>query len=54
MINTGTFIRDVQITGDMSGNGTVYIAGMDEGGGGFPHNDTNLIFKSTDGGATWS
>ena len=29
---------------------TVYIAGMDEGGGGFPHNDTNLIFKSTDGG----
>ena len=23
---------------------------MDEGGGGFPHNDNNLIFKSTDGG----
>ena len=23
---------------------------MDEGGGGFPHNDTNLIFKWTDGG----
>ena len=38
----------------MSGNGTMYIAGMDEGGGGFPHNDTNLIYKSTDGGATWS
>ena len=38
----------------MSGNGTIYIAGMDEGGGGFPHNDTNLIYKSTDGGATWS
>ena len=52
--NTGTFIRDTQITGDMSGNGTIYIAGMDEGGGGFPHNDTNLIYKSTDGGATWS
>ena len=49
-----TFIRNVQITGDMSGNGTLYIAGMDEGGGGFPHYDTNLIFKSTDGGATWS
>ena len=49
-----TFIRDVQITGDMSGNGTVYIAGMDEGGGGFPHNDTNYIFKSTDGGVTWT
>ena len=52
--NVGTFIRNTQITGDMSGNGTLYIAGMDEGGGGFPHNDTNLIYKSTDGGATWS
>jgi hypothetical protein len=31
-----TFIRNVQITGDLSGNGTIYIAGMDEGGGGFP------------------
>ena len=40
----------MQITGDMSGNGTVQIAGMDEGGGGFPHNDTNLIYKSTDRG----
>ncbi len=53
VINAG-FIRDVQITGDMSGNGTIYIAGMDEGGGGFPHNDINKIFRSTDGGATWS
>jgi hypothetical protein len=49
-----TFIRNTQITGDMGGNGTIYIAGMDEGGGGFPHNDTNLIFKSTDGGVTWA
>ena len=46
--------RNTQITGDLSGNGTVYVAGMDEGGGGFPHNDTNKIFKSTDGGNTWS
>src|SRR5438045_7003464 len=48
-----TFIRNVQITGDFA-NGDVYIAGMDEGGGGFPHNDSNLFFKSTDGGATWT
>src|SRR5438477_2018149 len=54
VINGATFIRNTQITGDMSGNGTLYIAGMDEGGGGFPHNDTNLIYKSTDGGATWA
>src|SRR6266404_5738267 len=55
MVSTqNTFIRNTQITGDMGGNGTIYIAGMDEGGGGFPHNDTNLIFKSTDGGVTWS
>jgi hypothetical protein len=52
--NTSTFIRDVQITGDMSGNGTIYIAGMDEGGGGFPHNNINHIYRSTDGGNTWT
>src|SRR5439155_407653 len=40
VINSATFIRNTQITGDMSGNGTLYIAGMDEGGGGFPHDDT--------------
>ena len=27
---------------------------MDEGGGGFPHNDTNKIYRSTDGGNTWA
>src|SRR5213082_674595 len=55
MVSTqATFVRDTQITGDLGGNGTIYVAGMDEGGGGFPHNDTNLIFKSTDGGSTWS
>ena len=47
------FIRNVQITGDLA-TGDVYIAGMDEGGGGFPHNDTNHIFRSTDGGNTWT
>src|SRR5213076_256806 len=53
-ITSGTpFIRDVQITGDVA-TGDVYIAGMNEGGGGFPHNNSNLIFRSTDGGATWA
>jgi Bacterial Ig-like domain len=49
----GTFIRNVQITGDLA-TGDVYIAGMDEGGGGCGTTRANLIFKSTDGGATWS
>jgi hypothetical protein len=48
-----TFIRDVQITVDL-GNGDVYVAAMDEGGGGFPHNDTNKMYRSTDGGNTFS
>jgi hypothetical protein len=53
-ITTGTpFIRDVQITGDLA-TGDVYIAGMNEGGGGFPHNNNNLFFRSTDGGNTWT
>jgi hypothetical protein len=50
---TTSFIRNVQITGDLV-TGDAYIAGMDEGSGGFPHNDTNLIFRSTDGGNTWT
>jgi hypothetical protein len=48
-----SFIRNVQATVDLT-TGDVYIAGMDEGGGGFPHNDTNKIYRSTDGGATWT
>src|SRR5438552_14461987 len=50
---TNTFIRNVQITSDKV-TGDVYIAGMDEGGGGFPHNDVNHIYRSTDGGNTWT
>src|SRR6266536_711099 len=49
----GSFIRDVQITGDLA-TGDVYIAGMNENCGGFPHNDNNLFYRSTDGGSTWT
>jgi len=50
----GTFERDVQITGDTSGTaGKVYLAGMNEGGGGAA-NRTNIMHTSTDGGATWN
>ena len=53
-----SFIRDVQITGSPrraprrfeGNNSTVFVAGMDEGGGG---NSTrqNIMYKSLDGGA---
>jgi hypothetical protein len=58
--NTNTFIRDVQITGSPVGatrfegnDSTVFIAGMDEGGGGCATRQ-NLMFKSLDGGVTWT
>jgi hypothetical protein len=50
----GTESRNTQITGDMSGNGTIYIAGMNENGGFGNLARNNLIYKSTDGGATWA
>ena len=60
ILNSGTFIRDVQVTGSPRGaarfegkNSTVFVAGMDEGGGGL-NTRQNLIYKSLDGGATWT
>jgi hypothetical protein len=50
---TTTFIRDVQITGDLV-TGDVYIAGMNEGGGGTGGPRSNKIYRSTDGGTTWT
>src|SRR5438874_6194599 len=55
---TTSFIRDVQITGDKV-TGDVYIAGMDENGGngcssGCGSTRNNKIYRSTDGGNTWS
>ncbi|HXM61117.1 MAG TPA: hypothetical protein VN950_09675 [Terriglobales bacterium] len=58
-LNTGTFFRNVQITGSPRGaklvgkNSTVFIASMDEGGGGDATRQ-NLMFRSTNGGKTWT
>jgi len=53
-VNTGgTFIRDIQLTGSPDDGGTVFIAGMDEGGGGV-NNRINWIFRSIDGGNSWT
>ncbi|MGH7984596.1 MAG: sialidase family protein [Candidatus Udaeobacter sp.] len=51
--NTSTFIRDVQITVDKV-TGDVYVAGMNEGGGGLAGPRSNKIYRSTDGGVTWT
>jgi hypothetical protein len=47
------FIRNTQITGDPV-TGILYVAGMDEHNGGFPHNNTNHLYKSIDGGNSWT
>lgn len=46
------FVRNVQVTGSLD-DGTVYVAGMDEGGGQF-NTRQNLMYTSMDGGATWA
>jgi hypothetical protein len=51
-VNPG-FVRDVQITGDKV-TGDVYIAAMNENGGNANFNRNNLIYRSTDGGNTWT
>jgi hypothetical protein len=53
LAGSNPFIRDVQATVDLT-TGDVYVAGMDEGGGFFPHNDINHMYRSTDGGNTWA
>ena len=50
---TTSFFRDVQITGDMGGSGAIYIAAMDEMGGGLG-NRANRFYRSLDGGNTWT
>jgi hypothetical protein len=47
------FTRNVQLTGSADAAGTVYLAAMDEGGGGF-NTRQNIVFRSRDGGVTWS
>src|ERR1700682_4148249 len=49
---TTALFRNVQITGDLA-NGNVYIAAMDEMGGGLTTR-ANRFYKSTDGGTTWA
>lgn len=56
--NSSLFLRNVQVTGSPRGakpvgkNSTVFIASMDEGGGGSATRQ-NIMFSSTNGGTTW-
>ncbi len=52
-VTSGTFIRNIQLTGSPGDDGTVFIAGMNEGGGG-TNNRINWIYRSLDGGANWT
>jgi hypothetical protein len=49
---SATFVRNIQLTGSPD-DGTVFVAGMDEGTGGLD-NRQNIIYRSTDGGANWT
>ncbi len=46
------FYRNIQLTGSPD-DGTVFVAAMDEGSGGVDMRQ-NIIYRSTDGGATWT
>src|SRR5215831_8893110 len=48
------FIRNIQLTGSQDSDGTVFIAGMDEHGGGSTATRTNYIYRSINGGMTWT
>ena len=47
------FIRNVHITGSSESDGTVFIFGMNEGGGA-GNGRINIVYRSTDGGASWT
>ena len=49
--SNAAFIRNVQVT--TGPNGTVFVAGMDEGSGGLSSR-LNYVFRSTNGGTSWS
>lgn len=49
---TGTFVRNIQLTGSPQ-DGTVFVAAMNEGGGGL-NLRRNLMYRSTDGGNSWT
>ncbi|MDQ6760390.1 MAG: CSLREA domain-containing protein [Acidobacteriota bacterium] len=52
--SSSSFRRAVKVTGSLNADGTVFAETMDEGGGGLGTQRQNFIFRSTDGGVSWS
>lgn len=50
---TASFVRNVHLTGSPGPDGTVFIFGMNEGGGA-GSSRSNVVYRSTDGGVTWT
>jgi hypothetical protein len=49
------FRRDVQLTGSPGSDGKVFVAALDENGGGVGNTGQhNYMYRSVDGGATWT
>ena len=51
---TLNFQRALKITGSLGVDGTVFTQTLDEGGGGLNGPRQNFIYRSTNGGASWS
>jgi DNA-binding beta-propeller fold protein YncE len=50
-----TFRRNVQVTGSPGSDGTVFVVGQEENGGGVGNTgQRNYMYRSTDGGVTWT
>jgi CSLREA domain-containing protein len=48
------FRRVLKVTGSPGADGTVFVQTLDENGGGLANPRENVIFRSTDGGLSWS
>ena len=51
---SGTFRRAIKLSGSYGRDGTIFLETMDEGGGGLTGSHQNFVYRSVDGGLTWS
>jgi len=53
VVVTPSFIRNVHLTGSRGADGTIFVFGMNEGGGA-GNSRSNMVYRSITGGATWT